>query len=50
MSKASKIIADLAVLIQEHGDLECYHEDDSCHAYSISGAKYDDREEEFKIV
>jgi hypothetical protein len=50
MSKASKIIADLTELVQEHGDLECSYEDDSCCSCRVDGFEYEKDEEEFRII
>lgn len=47
--KISEAISKLRELIIKHGDLELYHEDNSCQAYRISDFRYDEKEEEIRV-
>jgi len=46
--KASKLIEILEALIVEHGDKKCYYDDD-CRGVAVTGASYDDKDDEFRI-
>ena len=46
--KASELIEILTALIAEHGDKKCYYDDD-CREVAVTGASYNDNDDEFRI-